>query len=166
MSHLVDNNFRRNFKKWINPICNCGQEIETSTHFLPNYPNYHCARHTFFEKVKNIDSATLRQRKQVVTKLLNALQKSQDWRPQLGLCKLLRDLKPHYLIKYLSGMLPLTRDYHVLFFKKWYSMWTYNFQRIAKQKKQQLDRSKIITNIMSKNKKYLNILGESVSPMT
>ena len=38
LSHLADHKFRHNFRDCVNPICSCGQEIETSTHFL-----FHCS---------------------------------------------------------------------------------------------------------------------------
>ena len=31
LSHLADHKFRHNFHYCVNPICSCGQEIETST---------------------------------------------------------------------------------------------------------------------------------------
>ena len=54
LSHLTDRNFRHNFQDCVNPICSCGQEIETSTHFLVQGSNYHCARQTLFKKIKLI----------------------------------------------------------------------------------------------------------------
>ena len=34
LSHLADHKFRQNCQDCVNPVCSCGQEIETSTHFL------------------------------------------------------------------------------------------------------------------------------------
>ena len=39
LSHLVDN-----FQDCVNPICSCGQGIETSTRFVLHCLNYCCAR--------------------------------------------------------------------------------------------------------------------------
>ena len=50
LSHLTDHKFRNNFQDCVNPICSCGQEIETSTRFILHCSNYHCARQTLFEK--------------------------------------------------------------------------------------------------------------------
>ena len=50
LSHLVDHRFRHHFQDCLNPICSCGQEIETAVHFLHPCLNYRCARKTFFEK--------------------------------------------------------------------------------------------------------------------
>ena len=41
LSHLADHKFRQNFQDCTSPICSCGQEIETSTHFLLLCSNYH-----------------------------------------------------------------------------------------------------------------------------
>ena len=40
LSHLADHKFRHSFQDCVNPICSCGQEIETSTHFLFHCSNY------------------------------------------------------------------------------------------------------------------------------
>ena len=34
LSHLQDNKFNRNLQDTLNPICNCGEDIETSCHYL------------------------------------------------------------------------------------------------------------------------------------
>ena len=61
LSHLADHKFRHNFQDFLNPICSCGQEIETTSHFLLHCLNYRCARKTFFEKINLIDSNILQQ---------------------------------------------------------------------------------------------------------
>ena len=59
LSHLANHKFRHNFQDCLNPICSCGQEIETTSHFLLHCLNYRCARKTFFEKINLIDSNIL-----------------------------------------------------------------------------------------------------------
>ena len=44
LSHLADHKFRHNIQYCLNPICSCGQVIETSTHFSLHCSSYHCAR--------------------------------------------------------------------------------------------------------------------------
>ena len=62
----------------LNPICSCGQEIETS-HFLLYRLNYRCARKTFFEKINLIDSNILQQSDLSITKdLLFGSEKLKD----------------------------------------------------------------------------------------
>ena len=64
LSQVADHKFIHNFQDCVNLVCSCGQEIETSTHFLLQCFNYHRARQTLFEKVKKIDSSILKQRDQ------------------------------------------------------------------------------------------------------
>ena len=33
LGYLADHKFRHNFQDCLNPICSCGQEIETASHF-------------------------------------------------------------------------------------------------------------------------------------
>ena len=40
LSHLRHHKFTHNFKNCINPICVCGLEIETTTHFLFHCPSF------------------------------------------------------------------------------------------------------------------------------
>ena len=51
LSHLADHKFRHNFEDCLNPICSCGQEIETTSHFLAHCLNYRCARKFFAGKM-------------------------------------------------------------------------------------------------------------------
>ena len=70
LSHLSDHKFRHNFQDFVNLVCSCGQEIETSTHFICQCSNYYCIRQTLFEKVNKIDSTIFKQNDLVITKFL------------------------------------------------------------------------------------------------
>ena len=59
---------RHNFQDCLNPICSCGQEMETASHFLLHYLNCRCARKTFFEKINLVDSNILQQSDISITK--------------------------------------------------------------------------------------------------
>ena len=61
LSHLADHKLRHNFQDCLNPICSCGQEIETTSHFLLYCVNYRCARKTFLEKINLTDCNILQQ---------------------------------------------------------------------------------------------------------
>ena len=115
LGRLADPKLKHNFQDCVNPICSCGQESETSTHFLLHCSNYHCARQTLFKKVNKIDLTILKQNDQVTTKLLlfgnkkikllkTNLYSNQNKSTSLQLSsyRLSRDLKPHNLIKYLT----------------------------------------------------------------
>ena len=61
LSHLANRKFRHNFQDCLNPICSCGQGIETTSHFLLHCLNYRCARKTYFLKIYLPDSNILQQ---------------------------------------------------------------------------------------------------------
>ena len=51
-------------------MCYCGQDIETTTHFLLHCPNHHCARKALFDKINQVSGTILRQSNSTVTKIL------------------------------------------------------------------------------------------------
>ena len=69
-SHLGDHKFRHNFQDCVSPMCYCGQDIETTTHFLLHCPNHHCARKTIFGKINQVSGTILRQSDSTTTKIL------------------------------------------------------------------------------------------------
>jgi len=56
LSHLRKHKFNHNFQDSVNPICKCGQEFETTSHFLLHCPLYSDVRKTFLNKIKSIKS--------------------------------------------------------------------------------------------------------------
>ena len=40
LSHLREHKLRHNFQDTLNPICSCGDDIETAIHYLLHCPNY------------------------------------------------------------------------------------------------------------------------------
>ena len=55
LSHLREHKFKHGFVDSLNPICSCGQNIETSTHFLLHCSNYPNERLNFLNIIRNID---------------------------------------------------------------------------------------------------------------
>ena len=51
-------------------MCYCGQDIETTTHFLLHCPNHHCARKTLFHKINQVSGNISRLSDLTVTKIL------------------------------------------------------------------------------------------------
>ena len=39
LSHLREHRFKRSFQDTLNPLCNCGMDVESSTHFLLQCPS-------------------------------------------------------------------------------------------------------------------------------
>ena len=46
LSHLRERKFKHSFQDSLNPICNCGNDIELSAHFLLHCPNFSNKRST------------------------------------------------------------------------------------------------------------------------
>ena len=70
LSHLWEHKFRHGFLDSLNPICSCGQNIETSTHFLLHCSNYSNERLTFLNILRNIDDNILNKSDLTVTETL------------------------------------------------------------------------------------------------
>ena len=54
LSHLREHKFKHGFQDSLNPICSCGNDIETSAHFLLHCPHYSNERSTFLNTIRNI----------------------------------------------------------------------------------------------------------------
>ena len=70
LSHLREHKFKHVFLDSLKPICSCGQDIETSTHFLLHYCNYSNERLTFLDILRNIDRNILDKHDLKVTETL------------------------------------------------------------------------------------------------
>ena len=70
LSHLRYYKFRHNFQDCINPICACGLEIETRTHFLLHCPLFQCARQSLLTNIKKTDESILKKHDELITKTL------------------------------------------------------------------------------------------------
>ena len=70
LSPLREHKFKHGFLDSLNSICSCGQNIETSTHFLLHCPNYSSERLTFLNIISNIHRSSLNKNDLKVTKSL------------------------------------------------------------------------------------------------
>ena len=57
LSHLHEHKFRHCFQDTLNPLCECGKDIESTMHFF-----LHCTNLILFPKIRNIDDRILSQR--------------------------------------------------------------------------------------------------------
>ena len=55
LSHLREHKFKHGFQDSLNPICSCGNDIETLAHFLPYCTHYSNERSTFLNTIRNIN---------------------------------------------------------------------------------------------------------------
>ena len=91
LSHLADHKFRHNFQDCLNPICSCGQEIETTRK----------ARKAFFENIFLIDSNILQQNDLSITKdLLFGSEKLKDDKNNTLLTSTTEFIQPTQRFKY------------------------------------------------------------------
>ena len=88
LSHLREHKFKHGFLDSLNPICSCGQNIETSTHFLLHYSNYSNERLTFLNIVRIIGRNTLDKTDLIEnngnTSLWHSHKKQEDFRPSVS----------------------------------------------------------------------------------
>ena len=70
LTHLREHKFKHSFQDGLNHLCFCGNEIETSTHYLLHCPTYTNERMTLLNKIKSINCSILEFSDAVVTKIL------------------------------------------------------------------------------------------------
>ena len=59
LSHLRDHKFKQSFQDSLNPICNCGVDVETTTHYLLHCPLFSDERLILINNIQNIDNNIL-----------------------------------------------------------------------------------------------------------
>ena len=103
LSHLREHKFKHSFQDCLNPLCLCGSETESSTHYLLHCPTYTNERMTLLNKIKGINSSILESSDATVTKisylvitLLVILLVPSFWTQQLNISYLLKDLKASF----------------------------------------------------------------------
>ena len=70
LSHLRYHKLRHNFQDCINPICVCGPEIETTTHFLLHCPLFQSAGQSPLINIMKIHESILKKHDELITKTL------------------------------------------------------------------------------------------------
>ena len=59
LSHLREHKFKHNFENSTNPLCNCGHDIESATHYLLHCTLFVNERRTFFSTLISLDCTLL-----------------------------------------------------------------------------------------------------------
>ena len=70
LSHLRYHKFRHNFQDCINPIYDCGLEIETTSHLILHCPLFQSGRQSLLMNIKKIDESILQKHDELITKTL------------------------------------------------------------------------------------------------
>ena len=55
LSHLREHKFNHNFQNCINPLCSCGMDIESTSHFFLHCPLFDDKRITLLSTLNKID---------------------------------------------------------------------------------------------------------------
>ena len=61
LSHLREHKFKHSFQDALNPICNCGKDIETPCHYLLSCPNYDVEWNALLNNIRRIAPNILNQ---------------------------------------------------------------------------------------------------------
>ena len=59
LSHLHDHKFKHSFQDSLNPICNCGTNVETTTHYLLHCPLFSDESLFLINRIRNIGNNIL-----------------------------------------------------------------------------------------------------------
>ena len=70
LSHLREHKFKHSFQDSLNPICSCGNDIETPAHYILHCPNFSNERSTLLNIIGSIDRNILARNDSQVTESL------------------------------------------------------------------------------------------------
>ena len=70
LSHLHKRKFKHSFQDCLKPLCLCGNNVETSSHFLLHCLTYSNERMTFHNKIKDINFGICELSDTIMTKTL------------------------------------------------------------------------------------------------
>ena len=59
LSHLRKHRFKHSFQDTVHPLCNCGKDIESTTHFFLHCPFFFNERRTLLSIIRSLDSKLL-----------------------------------------------------------------------------------------------------------
>ena len=69
-SHLKEHKFKHNLQDAVDPLCSCGDEIESIVHFFLHCLNFTTQRQTFLNKLKSINASVLAENENSVVRML------------------------------------------------------------------------------------------------
>ena len=70
LSHLRQHKFKHRFQDTMNPLCCCGLDIETISHYFLHCPLLHAERSTLLNNINKTDSTLFNKSDSVVTRIL------------------------------------------------------------------------------------------------
>ena len=70
LGHLSEHKFNHNFQNCINPLCSCGMDIESTSHFFLHCPLYDDKRITLLSTLNKIDCKLIETNESLIETLL------------------------------------------------------------------------------------------------
>ena len=70
LSHLREHKFKHNFQDCLNPLCSCGIDVESTSHFLLHCPFFNKERSTLLRNLKDINEKLLDKSDSTLTNIL------------------------------------------------------------------------------------------------
>ena len=70
LSHLREHKFKYRFQDSLNPLCKCGAEVESTSHFLLHCPIYNNHRSSLLSTIRDIDCKLLEITNSSLTQML------------------------------------------------------------------------------------------------
>ena len=69
-SHLKEHKLEHNFQDSVDPLCSCGNDIESTVHFFLHCPNFTTQRQTLLNKLKSINASIMTENENSVVRTL------------------------------------------------------------------------------------------------
>ena len=69
-SHLKEHKFKHNFQESVDPLCSCGNDIESSDHFFLHCSNFTTHRQTLLNKLISINAKIMAENENSVVRTL------------------------------------------------------------------------------------------------
>ena len=69
-SHLKEHKFKHNFQDSVDPLCSCGNDIESTVHFFLRSPSFETQRQTLLNKTKSINASIMTENENSFVKTL------------------------------------------------------------------------------------------------
>ena len=70
LSHLGEHKLKHSFQDTLIPLCSCGVDIETTSHYFLHCPLFHAERSFLLNNINEIDSTIFNKSDSVVTRIL------------------------------------------------------------------------------------------------
>ena len=70
LSHLREHKFKHGFQDTLNPLCSCGNDVESAEHFLLHCPQFVNERRTLLSTLGNFNCSLLENTSKVLTQIL------------------------------------------------------------------------------------------------